>query len=220
MNRLSLNIDKTNFIIFHPYNKRLKQHVIIKINKKAINEKESIKYLGILVDSSLSWKYQISNLTKKISRVIGIMYKLRPFLPFNVMKTVCYSSIYSHIIFAIDVWGSAFKTELNKILILQKIVMRLMSFNDVFPSTPGPLCSTDPIFVKLNCMKVEDIYKYQVSKFVSKRLNRTTPEQFQNWYKLNHEIHGYSTRSNFNVNDGIIINNLFVPSARTTNYGF
>ena len=47
VNRLSLNIDKTNFIIFHPYNKPLKQHVTIKINKKAINEKEYIKYLGV-----------------------------------------------------------------------------------------------------------------------------------------------------------------------------
>ena len=137
MNRLSLNIDKTNFIIFHPYNKPLKQHVTIKINKKAINEKESIKYLGVLVDSSLSWKYQISNLTKKISRAIRIMYKLRSFLPLNVMKSIYYSLIYSHIIYAIEVWGSAFKTELDKILILQKRVMRLMSVNDVFPSTPS-----------------------------------------------------------------------------------
>ena len=60
VNRLSLNIDKTNFIIFHPYNKPLKQHITIKINKKAINEKESIKYLGVLVDSSLrNIKFQI-----------------------------------------------------------------------------------------------------------------------------------------------------------------
>ena len=79
VNRLSLNIDKTNFLIFHPYNKNLKQHVTIKINKKAIKEKEFIKYLGVLVDSSLSWKHHISNLTKKISRSIGVMYKLRPF---------------------------------------------------------------------------------------------------------------------------------------------
>ena len=86
VNRLSVNIDKTNFIIFHPYNKPIKQHVTIKINKKAINERKSIEYLGVLVDSSLSWKYQISNLTTKISRAIGIMYKLRPFLPLNVMK--------------------------------------------------------------------------------------------------------------------------------------
>ena len=78
VNHLSLNIDKTNFLIFHPYNKSLK-HVTIKINKKAIKEKEYIKYLGVLVDYSLSWKYQISSLTKKISRSIGVMYELRPF---------------------------------------------------------------------------------------------------------------------------------------------
>ena len=74
------------------------------------------------------------------------MYKLRPFLPLNVMKSVYYSLIYFHIIYAIEVWGSAFKTELDKILTLQRKVMWLMPFN-VFPSTPGPLSSTDPIFV-------------------------------------------------------------------------
>ena len=157
MNRLSLNIDKTSFLIFHPYNKPLKQHVTIKINKKAIKEKEYIKYLGVLVDSSLSWKYQISSLTKKISRSIGVMYKLGPFLPLSVMKNVYYILIYSHIIYAIEVWGSAFKTELDKILILQKRVMRLMTFKYVFPTTPGPLQSADPIFVKMNSMKVVDI---------------------------------------------------------------
>ena len=57
VNRLSLYIDKTDFIIFHPYNKPVKQKITIKINKKTINEKENIKYLGVLVDSSLSWKY-------------------------------------------------------------------------------------------------------------------------------------------------------------------
>ena len=50
VNRLSLNIDKTNYIIFHPYNKPMKQHITIRINKKAIKEKECIKYLSVLID--------------------------------------------------------------------------------------------------------------------------------------------------------------------------
>ena len=78
VNRLSLNIDKTNFIIFHPFNKPSKQNVTIKINKKALNETEGIQYLGVIIDSSLSWKHHILCITKKISRSIGIMYKLRP----------------------------------------------------------------------------------------------------------------------------------------------
>ena len=132
VSRLSLNIDKTNFIIFHPFNKPSKQNVTIKINKKALNEKECIKYLGVIIDSSLSWKHHILSLTKKISRSIGIMYKLRPFLPF----------------------------------VLQKRVMRVLTFNDVYPTTPGPLIPTEPIFAKLNVLKVDDIYNHQVSKFV------------------------------------------------------
>ena len=128
MNRLSLNIDMTNYIIFHPYNKPMKDHITIKINNKVIDQKEFIKYLGALMDSTLSWKFHISNISKKISRSIGIMYKLRPFLPLKVMKNVYYSLIYSHIIYAIEVWGSTFKTELNKILILQKRALRLDFF--------------------------------------------------------------------------------------------
>ena len=99
VNRLSLNIDKTNFTIFHPYNKPLEDLITIKINKKAIVEKQFIKYLGVIIDSSLSWKYHISNISKKISRAIGIMYKLSPYLHLNGLKNVYYSLIYSDIVF-------------------------------------------------------------------------------------------------------------------------
>ena len=81
------------------------------------------------------------------------MYKLRPFLPLNVMKNVYYSIIYSHIVYAIEVWGSAFKTELNKIFVLQKRVTRLLTFNDVYPSIPGPPSPTAPIFAKIECFE-------------------------------------------------------------------
>ena len=39
INHLSLNIDNTNYIILHPYNKPMKHHITTKINNKAINEK-------------------------------------------------------------------------------------------------------------------------------------------------------------------------------------
>ena len=77
----------------------------------------------------------------------------------------------------------------------------------VFPAIPGPLRSTDTIFVKINYMRVEDIYKYQVANFVFKCFSRNTPVQFHNWYKLNHLLHGHHTRSNFIVSDGVVINN-------------
>ena len=54
VNRLALNIAKTNFLIFHPFNKSLKYNVTLKILKQAIVEKNCIKYLGVIIDSTLS----------------------------------------------------------------------------------------------------------------------------------------------------------------------
>ena len=74
INRLSLNFEKTHFIIFHPYNKTLQKQITIKINKKAINEQCFIKYLGVLIDSKLTWKHHVSKISKTVSRSLGIMY--------------------------------------------------------------------------------------------------------------------------------------------------
>ena len=120
VNRLSLNMNKTNFVIFRPFNKPLKYNVTIKINNKAICEKKSIKYLGVLIDSTLSWKEQIFNITNKLSRAVGILYKLRPFVTIKIMTNIYYSLVYSHLVYAIYVWGSACVTHMTKISTLQK----------------------------------------------------------------------------------------------------
>ena len=64
INRLSLNITKTNFVIFHAKNKT-KSPVTILINNKAIDEVEEVKYLGIIIDSKLTFKNHINELKKK-----------------------------------------------------------------------------------------------------------------------------------------------------------
>ena len=64
VNRLSLNISKTNFVLFHAINKP-KIPITIKINKKAIEE---VKF-GILIDSQLTFKYHIDELNKKLPSI-------------------------------------------------------------------------------------------------------------------------------------------------------
>ena len=65
----------------------MKDHITIKINNIVIDQKEFIKYLGVLMDSTLSWKFHISNISKKISR---------PLLPLKVMKNVFLKSLKSY----------------------------------------------------------------------------------------------------------------------------
>ena len=153
INRLALNIEKTNFLIFHPFNKPLKYNVTLKIHKRAILEKQNIKYLGIIIDSTLSWKAHLSNLSKKLSRTIGVMYKLRPFVNLQIMKNIYHSLFYSHLIYGIQVWGIACNTHLKAIQILQSRVVRLITYNDNFPIIPGPLPASNPLFCKLQLLK-------------------------------------------------------------------
>ena len=120
VNRLSLNIAKPKFLVFHPYNKAMKQKITLKIHKKAISETEYIKYLGIMVDSTLPWNIHIDKISKTIYRATGLLYKIRPFVNNKILKMLYYSLVYPHLNYVTEVWGSADSIHLNRIFILQK----------------------------------------------------------------------------------------------------
>ena len=219
VNRLSLNIDKTNFVVFHPFNKPLTQKITLKIQKKAISEKDHVKYLGILIDSTLSWRNHIDNLATKVSKSIGLLYKIRNFVDIKIIKTLYYSLVYPHLIYGIEVWGSADETHLNRLLILQKKIVRLICFSDIRQPDYSFLPS-DPLFFKLEIHKIQDIFKLNISKFIFKCLKRCTPVNFHSWYHLTSSINKYNTRSKFvNIENLVETRTLFVPTARTSNYG-
>ncbi len=80
-NRLSLNVAKTEFIIFRPPRKSLNNRITLKLDQKTIFESTKIKYLGLLLDSRLTWKFHINELCKKLCRSVGMLYKLRHLCP-------------------------------------------------------------------------------------------------------------------------------------------
>ena len=126
----------------------------IKIHKKAITEKQSIKYLGILIDSTLSWKDHITNLSKKIN---WNNVQIKTIVNLKIMKNVYHALFYSHLVYGIEVWGSACDSHIGNINVLQKRVVRLMTYEDQFPLIPGPLPAPSPLFVKLELFKLNDI---------------------------------------------------------------
>ena len=115
VNRLSLNIGKFLLVIFHSPRRLLYRNVTLKIKKKAIMQKDYIKYLGVVIDKHLNWKQQIFEVSKKISRSIGIMYRLREYMNTKMLKNIYNSLIYSHLVYGIQVWGSLLmKLSLNQ----------------------------------------------------------------------------------------------------------
>ena len=133
-NKLTLNTTKSNFVIFHPYHKRVTYQPSLYMfdNEKngnvTLESKNYIKYLGVLVDKNLTWKYHIDDITAKISKTIGLISKRRHSIPRHILLYIYQTLIHLHLNYGIAAWGRASKTFLNKILILQKKVLRMMYF--------------------------------------------------------------------------------------------
>ena len=76
-NKLSLNIEKTELVVFRRQNTKLNNSFKIKLDGKRLFPKSSVKYLGVLLDEHLTWSPQISHVQMRLNRATGILSKLR-----------------------------------------------------------------------------------------------------------------------------------------------
>ena len=230
INRLALNVSKTNFVIFRSIKRPLYHNVTLILNRKAIAQKDHVKYLGVLMDQHLTWKYQISNVSKKISRSVGILAKLRHFLDSKLLISIYYCLVYSHLSYGIHSWGSACTSDLDKIRILQNKAVRILTGNQyyqIYGEQAVPLPASNPLFFKLAFLKIHDIYRLNVSKFVYSTLCEQSPEIFFDWFIYSSDVHSHATRSNvtishehyFDIGTEHQTYSLFIPKSKLVNYG-
>ena len=123
------------FPFFHPYQKSVDNQVPqLKIFDTETNRyvslemKNYVKYLGILIDKNLSWKIHIDNVATKLIKTVGLIAKLRHFVPQHTLLNIYRALILPYLSHGLIVWGHASKTHLTKILLLQKKVLRFKFF--------------------------------------------------------------------------------------------
>lgn len=118
-NRLSLNIDKSNYVLFHPPQKNIQRLSLnLKINDKHLKREFCIKYLGVMIDSTLSWKKHVDCVAKKIRRSVGILSKIRYYVSQEILLSLYYALIYSFLIYGLIAWGSTYESTIKPIFIL------------------------------------------------------------------------------------------------------
>ncbi len=186
-NKLSLNIDKTNYIIFHSSSRNVPSDSTIKIGKKYIKRVKFVKFLGILLDEHLSWKYHLSELSKKLARTCGIFFKIRNLLPFDVLLCLYNALFLSFLQYGLIVWGQTFALYTDPIFKLQKKAVRAISFQP-------RLSPSLPIFKDLKLLKFSEIFELRLLTFVYDSVNKTSPSCFHDFFLLNSSVHQYSTR--------------------------
>ena len=108
VNKLSLNIKKTKYMLF-TLHKKPRSTGDIFIDHEPIEKVEHFKFLGVIIDSKLSWVDHIQFIKKKISKGLGILCKAIIVLKLRTLLTLFYSFIYPYILYCIEIWGSASK---------------------------------------------------------------------------------------------------------------
>ena len=174
------------------------------INGNHLKRDFCIKYLGVLIDSNLSWKPQVDSVVKNIKRSIGILSKLQYYVNITIQINLYYSLIYPFLTYGILSWGNAYTTTLQPLYILQKKAMRIITFSNFDQHST-------PLFRLLNIIKLDDLVTLHISIFMFKFHNRLLPSYFDFFFTEVKEIHKYNTR-------GAANQSYYMPRART-NYG-
>jgi hypothetical protein len=182
-NKLVLNINKTKYMIFHTPQRKItppKLH----INNFPIQRVQDFNFLGITINQHMTWKTHIQKISTKIAKTNGVLNKLKNHVPNYILLKIYHSLILPHLNYGILVWGH----NTNQIIPLQKRAIRIITNSNYN-------AHTDPLFKKLNLLKINDIRKTFELKFYYRFCNRQLPEYFlQSFIQTNHQIHHLNTR--------------------------
>ena len=176
VNKLSLNASKTKMMLFHHKNRKLKQAEMphIEINGQQIELVNEFKFLGIKIDTHLTWAPHVNFVANKLSRINGILHKLKHFLPPDILLIIYNALFQSHLTYGITCWGHTF-TNTSRIAKIQKKAIRAIT-NSSYNS------HTTPLFKTLNLLKPEDTYKLSCLKFYHKCLQHQVPNYFMHMF--------------------------------------
>ena len=186
-NKISLNISKSNYMLIdNCINASSKKHFEIKLQQNVLNRVRNVKYLGMLIDDGLNWDPHIKQLSLRLSKSSAIIYCLRNFVDTETLKLLYYSLIYSRFQYGIILWGTATYSRRKEIVLRLNNIVRIMTWSRKFDHVSIR-------YKQLKLLKLEDIYRLELSKIMHQLNCNMTPKVFEkNFVKLERE-HSYST---------------------------
>ena len=168
VNKLTLDIQKTKFMIFHPYQKDISRLVpSLNINGIELERVDHIKCLGIILDENVYWKPHLDMVANKISKYTGILDKLKHYLPVDILRTLYFSLINWNLNYSILVWGYPCQCLIK----LQKKAICIIS-GSKYNAHTGPLLES------LDIHTLENLLNLNALKFYYKYIKDTLPSYF------------------------------------------
>ena len=168
-NKLSLNISKTKYSLFHYKQKKIITYPNIEINNNKLSLVKHYKFLGIFMDDTLTWDVHIHYISNKISKTVGLLSKLKSFFPKLILLNIYNSLILSNINYGITCWSFG---QCTRIETLQKRAIRIINNSHPYKSHTLPICK------HLNVLLFKDLCDLATLKFYYKLKNRLLPKYF------------------------------------------
>ena len=194
LNKLSLSLSKSAFLLFHGKNKDPKYNIKrIEVNGHDIKRMNSVKYIGLHLDEKLSWDFHINELCKSLTKYFSVFYNMRNMVNIRLARTVYFTCIHSRIKYGIELYGSADTNKIDKVQTIQNKLMKILL-------KKHPRYSTNALHVELNIIKVKHIHELAVLDFVYRCKNGPMIPNFSNYYTSRFDIHQHNTRNNRNFN--------------------
>jgi len=132
------------------------------MNNKIVKAVKETKLLGITIDNNINFKEHIHIISSKISKSLGIMYKIKSIVPKSVLSKMYYSFIYPYLIYGNEIWGATDYCHTEALFLLQKKAIRIITGSEY-------LAHTSPLFKEMKILKLKDINKYMTAVRMYKR---------------------------------------------------
>ena len=163
-NKLSLNVDKINFMSFTPKCFPCNMNDLL-INGSRLSEVNETKFLGVIIDNKLNWSPHIMYISKKFAKGIGIILKARKVFDNETLFSLYYTFVCPYLNYCIHVWGKTYDTHHHLLIVCQnKVIHRI---NGVPSRT-----NVDNLYVMHDILSVKRLYSYNVALFMYKYSNQ------------------------------------------------
>ena len=136
----------------------------LKIADTVIENVNEFNFLGVHLDSHMTWKSHTDKLALKLSKYTGILNKLEHYLPSIISY---FTLIHSHLNYAVLTWGY----KCNRLNKLQKRLIRVVTSSKYN-------AHTDPLFKITQILKLQDLLNLNALKFYYRYLHETLPSFF------------------------------------------
>lgn len=175
LNKLSLNVSKTSYMIFSP--RSCTAVTRITIRGTLIDRVSVTKFLGVLIDENLNWKIQIRTVRGKLNKCLALLYKSSQLLFIDSLRMIYCALFLPYLDYCCEVWGSGYRSTLECINVCQRKAVRIVSRAKTREHSL-------PLFAKLKLLRFFDIIHMKTCILLFKGKHKLLPSNLQNRIKL------------------------------------